>query len=157
MVITATGGMRAIGSKHFPSLKPNAILANAGHHDLEIDVEALEDESTSIEHPREGISRFNWRGEKPINVLSSGALVNIAGGLGHPIEIMDLSFAVQGLSSHELVVGDYEPGVHVLPRRLDEAIARAKLESEGIHLDSITEEQHDSIDQWLEGGSRTWR
>lgn len=150
IVITATGGMRAIGSGHFRSLKPNAILANAGHHDLEIDVEALLSESPTATAPREGITRYLWNGEKQINVLASGALVNIAGGLGHPIEIMDLSFAVQGLSSHELVVGNYEPGVHVLPKRLDEAIARAKLESEGIRLDSITGDQHDSIDEWLE-------
>lgn len=152
IVITATGGMRAIGSRHFPWLKPNAVLANAGHHDLEIDVEALAEEADSYSGIRPGVTRFEWRG-KPINVLSSGALVNISGGLGHPIEIMDLSFAVQGLSSHELIVGDYPPGVHVLPRRLDEEIARARLLAEGISLDVVTDDQFDTIDEWLEVGS----
>lgn len=150
IVITATGGMRAVGSKDFPHLKANAVLANAGHHDLEVDVASLREESTDVREIRPGITCFNWQGDKPVNVLAAGALVNIAGGLGHPIEIMDLSFAVQGLSSHELVTGDYEPGVHVLPRRLDEAIARARLESEGIRLDTIAEDQHDTIDEWLE-------
>lgn len=150
IVITATGGMRAIGSRHFPALKSNTILANAGHHDLEVDVQALAEESTSVDEIREGITRFNWHGEKPINVLSAGALVNISGGLGHPIEIMDLSFAVQGLSSHELIVGDYKPGVHVLPKRLDEAIARARLAAEGIKLETLADDQHDTINEWLE-------
>jgi adenosylhomocysteinase len=149
-VITATGGMRAIGSKHFPMLKPGAILANAGHHDLEVDVESLANESSVVEEVRPGIHRYEWRGGTSLYVLSSGALVNIAGGLGHPIEIMDLSFAVQGLSSHELVTGDYAPGVHVLPKRLDDAIARARLEAEGVALDSVAADQHDTVDQWLE-------
>ena len=148
IVITATGGMRAVGAAHFPHLKPNAVLANAGHHDLEIDVEALRGESSGVRTIREGVSCFDWQG-KQVNVLAAGALVNIAGGLGHPIEIMDLSFAVQGLSSHELVVGDYEPGVHVLPRRLDEEIARARLASEGVVLDTLGDDQLDTIQEWV--------
>ncbi len=153
LVITATGGMRAIGSRDFEHVKPNAVLANAGHHDLEIDVDALRAESNGVHVVRDGVTRFNWGGGTAINVLSAGALVNIAGGLGHPIEIMDLSFAVQGLSSHELVVGDYEPGVHVLPRRLDEAIARARLAADGVEVDALAGDQHDDIDRWLEVGS----
>jgi len=149
LVITATGGMRAVGSTHFGHLKPNAVLANAGHHDLEIDVAALHQESSGVRTVREGVSCFDWRGGKQINVLAAGALVNIAGGLGHPIEIMDLSFAVQGLSSHELVVGDYAPGVHVLPRRLDEEIARARLASEGVILDSLADDQFDTMQEWI--------
>lgn len=150
IVLTATGGMRAVGSAHFPRLKPNAVLANAGHHDLEVDVGALRQESSGARMIRHGVTCFDWQGQKQINVLAAGALVNIAGGLGHPIEIMDLSFAVQGLSTHELVVGDYEPGVHVLPRRLDEAIARARLASEGVHLDTLGDDQHDEIQEWVE-------
>jgi len=149
IVLTATGGMRAVGTTHFPHLKPNAVLANAGHHDLEIDVDALRDESSSVRTIREGVSCFDWQGEKQVNVLAGGALVNIAGGLGQPIEIMDLSFAVQGLSSHELVVGDYAPGVHMLPRRLDEEIARARLAAEGVTLDSRADDQFDTIQEWV--------
>ncbi len=143
-VITATGGKRAIGPKHFPMLKSGAILANAGHHDLEVDVESLDEQSSSARTVREGIDRYLWHGEKPLFVLASGALVNIAGGLGHPIEIMDLSFAVQGVGCHELVVGDYSPGVSVISPELDAAIATAKLASHGISLDSL---DHDQLDQ----------
>lgn len=148
IVITATGGMRAVGSAHFPHLKQNVVLANAGHHDLEIDVETLRQESSGVRTLREGVTTFDWNG-KQLNVLAEGALVNIAGGLGHPIEIMDLTFAVQGLSSHELVVGDYAPGVHVLPRRLDEEIARARLASEGVTLDTLNDDQFDTIQEWV--------
>lgn len=149
IVITATGGMRAVGATHFAHLKENAVLANAGHHDLEIDVEALRQQSSRVREIRDGVTCFDWEGGKQINVLAAGALVNIAGGLGHPIEIMDLSFAVQGLSSHELVVGDYAPGVHVLPRRLDEEIARARLASEGVVLDTLGDDQFDTIQEWV--------
>lgn len=149
MVITATGGVRAIASNHLPLIKENAILANAGHHDLEIDVEAMDKASFSVRTVREGIERYELKDGKSVYVLSSGALVNIAGGLGHPIEIIDLSFAVQGLSSHEIASGDYAPGIHVIPKHLDEAIARARLAHEGIHLDQVSPEQRDTVDQWL--------
>ncbi len=161
-VVTATGGMRAIASRHFPFLKPGAILANAGHHDLEIDVEALDRESTDSRIVREGIARYSWIGghgdgdggggssdEKDLYVLANGALVNIAGGLGHPIEIMDLSFAVQGLGCHALASGDYEVGVHIIPDHLDQAIAAAKLAAHGIVLDELDPTQLDSIEDIL--------
>jgi adenosylhomocysteinase len=150
LVITATGGVRAIHSEHFDSLKPNAVLANAGHHDQEIDMAALEDESSAREDLRYGVTRYTWR-DKAINVLSSGALVNIAGGLGHPIEIMDLSFAVQGLSLHELVADGYRPGVHVLPTHVDAAIARARLYAEGVSLSVLGDDQHNTVGQWMGG------
>ncbi len=154
-VVTATGGMRAIASRHFPILKPGAILANAGHHDLEIDVEALDRESSDSRIVREGIARYSWNGgddgaeEKDLFVLANGALVNIAGGLGLPIEIMDLSFAVQGLGCHALAAGDYEVGVHIIPDELDQAIAAAKLAAHGVVLDELDPSQLDSIENIL--------
>ncbi|MEM7273398.1 MAG: adenosylhomocysteinase [Actinomycetota bacterium] len=148
-VITATGGVRALGQDHFPLLKDGAILANAGHHDLEIDVESLDRGSTAHRVVRAGIERFTWNGERDIHLLASGALVNIAGGLGHPIEIMDLSFAVQGLGCHRLAATDLQPGVHLLPDELDRAIAAAKLAADGISLDSIADDQRDTVDDWL--------
>ena len=150
-VITATGGRRAITSRHFPLLKDGAILANAGHHDLEVDVESLDRESTSQAVVRDGIERFRWNDQKDLFVLANGALVNIAGGLGHPIEIMDLSFAVQGLGCHHLASENYQPGVHVIPTELDHAIASAKLAATGIELDDLGADQHDSVDEWLIG------
>lgn len=149
-VITATGGLRAITSRHFPLLKDGAILANAGHHDLEVDVESLDRESTSHRVVREGIEQYRWEDDKDLFVLANGALVNIAGGLGHPIEIMDLSFAVQGLGCHRLATHDYQPGVHVIPEELDHAIAAAKLAANGIRLDAMDPDQQDTVEQWLD-------
>ncbi len=150
-VVTATGGMRAVASQHFPMLKPGAILANAGHHDLEIDVESLDRESSDSRVVREGIARYSWNDEKDLFVLANGALVNIAGGLGHPIEIMDLSFAVQGLGCHALAANDNPVGVHKIPDHQDKAIAAAKLSAHGVALDSLDPQQLDTIDDMLPG------
>ncbi len=145
-VITATGGKRAIGPDHFDLLKPGVILANAGHHDLEVDVESLDEQSTSARRVREGIDRFLWNGDKAVFVLANGALVNIAGGLGHPVEIMDLSFAVQGVGCHELARGGYPTGVSVISPDLDAEIAAAKLAAHGITLDTLSSDQLDTVD-----------
>jgi len=155
LVITATGGMRSIAERHFSALAPSTVLANAGHHDLEIDVPALRDSSTSAEEVRPGVTRFMLDGEKPVFVLAEGALVNIAGGLGHPVEIMDLSFSVQALGCHLLASGDLSPGVHEFPAELDEEIATAKLASEGIRLDVLEEGQSDTLSGLLKAD--TWR
>lgn len=149
IVITGTGGMRAIGSRDFPHLRHDVILANAGHHDLEVDVDALEEAAESVEEARNGVMTYHL-GTRDVHVLSGGALVNIAGGSGHPVEIMDLTFAVQGLGIHHLVTGDHEPGVHIIPRALDDSIAEAKLRSLGVTLDTIRAEQEDDATQWIE-------
>ncbi|MFI7066839.1 adenosylhomocysteinase [Kribbella sp. NPDC050124] len=143
-VITATGGVRAIGAPEFASLKPGAILANAGHHDLEIDVPAL---GTGRE-VRPQLTSHNL-GDKQISLLSHGALVNIAGGSGHPVEIMDLSFAVQGLGCHYLASHDLPAGVHVLPKELDDSIAAARLAAAGIRLDQLQPYQLDDVSEWI--------
>ncbi len=149
IVITATGGIRAVTTRHFASLKPNAILANAGHHDHEVDVPALVAEADSVTEVRPGISRYRL-GSKPVFVLSEGALVNIAGGLGHPVEIMDLSFSVQALGCHHLASNDLEPGIHRFPDHLDRAIATAKLASRGITIDHLDDDQTDTLTEILE-------
>lgn len=144
IVITATGGMKAITTEHFDSLVPNVVLANAGHHDHEIDVPALERASSSSEEVRPGVTRYEL-GDRPVFVLSGGALVNIAGGLGHPIEIMDLSFSVQAMGCHLLATTRLAPGVHPFPRHLDQEIATAKLASRGIHLDAVDASNADTL------------
>lgn len=145
MAITATGGMRAIARRHFEHLRDGVILANAGHHDLEIDVEALATAADRVDEVRAGITRYQL-GDRRIDVLASGALVNIAGGLGHPIEIMDLSFAVQGVGCHELARGGYDNGLHVISEELDAEIAAAKLSSFGITLDQLDADQLDRVE-----------
>jgi len=150
MVVTATGGMRAIGEADFPYLRDDVVLANAGHHDLEVDVDALAAASTLTTEPRTNIVTYRL-GDRDIHVLSGGALVNIAGGSGHPVEIMDLTFAVQGLGIHYLATTDLADGVHIIPKHLDDAIAAAKLDSLGVTLDEVRPEQEDDSADWLEG------
>jgi adenosylhomocysteinase len=145
LVITATGGMRAIGRSHFDAIAPSAVLANAGHHDLEIDVPALEAAASVIDEVRPGVTRYLLEEAKPVYLLSGGALVNIAGGLGHPIEIMDLSFSVQAMGCHLLAKESLPPGVHLFPAELDREIATAKLESRKIFLDPMETAQQDTL------------
>ncbi len=150
IVVTATGGMRAIGKPEFDVLPHDVVLANAGHHDLEVDVATLAEMADSISEKRSQITTYHL-GDRDINVLSGGALVNIAGGSGHPIEIMDLTFAVQGLGAHHLVNTPMEPGVHILPKHIDDSIAEAKLHSLGIFPDNPRPEQEDDFREWLKG------
>jgi len=148
-VITATGGRRALSREHFANMKDGVILANAGHHDLEIDVEALADEADDFRTVRQGIDEYVLSGHRSVLVLANGALVNIAGGLGHPIEIMDLSFAVQGVGCHELARGVVPAGIHVIAPEIDAEIAAAKLGFHNIHLDVKEPHQEDTIDDLL--------
>jgi adenosylhomocysteinase len=148
-VVTATGGMRAIGEPEFVHLSDDVILANAGHHDLEVDVDWLGQNSDNEVLSAPGIHTFKL-GNRDIHVLSRGALVNIAGGSGHPVEIMDLTFAVQGLGAHHLINVSMEPGVHILPRELDDGIAEAKLASLGIGFTKRRDEQSDDLVGWID-------
>lgn len=149
VVITATGGMRAVGAPEFAHLDDGVVLANAGHHDLEIDTETLARSALSKAEERSGVTTYKLE-ERAVHVLSNGALVNIAGGSGHPVEIMDLTFAVQGLGAHYLVNEALPPGVHVLPRAVDDSIAAAKLASMGVVLDAGRPEQADDPGDLIE-------
>ncbi|MEE8600970.1 adenosylhomocysteinase [Euzebya tangerina] len=155
IVITATGGLRAVSEGHAAALRDGVVLANAGHHDHEIDVPALRALAVAEEEVRPGVTQLDLDG-KHVYVLAEGALVNIAGGLGHPIEIMDLSFSVQALGCHLLAAADASgeplpPGVHDFPVELDDAIARAKLASRGISLDALDVSQTDTLSELFSG------
>lgn len=143
MVVTATGGVRAIGAAEFGLLRHDVVLANAGHHDLEIDVTALA-AAGQAEQARDGVTSYRLAG-KDVHLLAGGALVNIAGGMGHPVEIMDLSFAVQALGVHHLITSTLRPGVHTIPADLDDAIAAAKLASLGVSLGRARGDQADDF------------
>jgi adenosylhomocysteinase len=140
VVLTATGLIEAIGAEAFPHLKDGVLLANAGHHDREIDVPALAAQADEVIDARPKVKTYVL-GERRVNVLVDGALVNIAGLDGNPIEIMDLSFSVQALSAHLLASGGVPVGLNRFPDELDDLIARTKLETLGIELDDPTEAQ----------------
>ena len=145
VVVTATGGVDAVGRDALSYLKDGAILANAGHHDREIDIRAL----GRGEEVRPGITRHELDGGRRVYLLARGRLVNIAGADGHPVEIMDLSFSVQALAAHLLAsASDLRPGVQRLPEELDREIARTKLATLGVTLPEPTEAQLAFLERW---------
>jgi adenosylhomocysteinase len=148
--VTTTGNERVIAERHFAMMKDGAILANAGHFNVEIDLERLLEIADSVEQ-RSGIETFSLGGRR-LHVLAEGRLVNLATpkGMGHPIEVMDLSFALQALSAEYIVRHGRElpGGVYEVPSAIDEAVAREKLAGLGIAIDSLTEEQHRYLSAW---------
>jgi adenosylhomocysteinase len=140
VVVTATGLTKAVGGDAFALLKDGALLANAGHHDREIDVPSLAAAADAIVDARPNVKTYVL-GDRRVHALVDGALVNIAGLDGNPIEIMDLSFSVQALSIHHLASGGVPAGVNRFPDELDDLIARTKLRTLGIELDRPSAEQ----------------
>lgn len=148
--ITATGCKDIITEKHFPLLKENAILCNAGHFDCEVDVAALRRIAVSREEARKNIERYVLPDGKALCVLGEGRLVNLACGGGHPAEIMDMSFSVQALSlkwllDHRAVL---EKKLYVVPDSIDDEIGRAKLAAMGLEIDELTKEQRKYLGGW---------
>ena len=147
VVITATGLVEAVASDAFGHLKDGAILANAGHHSREIDVPALAAAADEVVDARPGVRTYTL-GDRRVHVLVDGALVNIAGLDGNPVEIMDLSFSVQALAVHHLASRSLEPGLHAFPAELDDEIAPTKLATLGVELDEPTEAQRRFAVDW---------
>jgi len=146
-VIAATGNVEAVTGEAFARLKDGVVLANAGHHDREVDVPSLREQADDEREVRPGVKRFTLGGRR-IHVCVDGALVNIAGGDGNPVEIMDLSFSVQALSVHHLASGAVPPGLNRFPAELDDEIARTKLATLGIELDEQSDAQRQFAGQW---------
>ena len=148
--VTSTGTNGVFHAAHFEKMKDGAVLANAGGLDTEIDVPALAAMATDVHEARRGITEYRLPDGRRLHLLAEGKLVNIAGGDGHPVEIMDLSFTVQALAIHYLARHHRElpPGVHPLPPEIDREIAAIKLETLGISIDALTEEQLDIRARW---------
>ena len=148
--ITATGCKNTIGIDHMLLMKDRAILANAGHFDVEIDMQTLKSESVEKHEVRENIMRYRLPKGNSVNVIGQGRLVNIAAADGHPAEIMDLSFAVQALSA--IYIRDnhkkLENKVIDVSSDIDCLIARKKLEAWGIKINTLTKEQEEYLDSW---------
>jgi adenosylhomocysteinase len=148
--ITSTGSHAVYRSEHFEKMKDGAVLANAGGLDTEIDVAALEALANEKHEARRQITEYRIPGGRRLHLLCGGRLVNLAGGDGHPVEIMDLSFSVQALAIHHLARrrGEIPSGVHALPVEIDREIARIKLETLGVSIDSLTPEQEEHRRRW---------
>jgi adenosylhomocysteinase len=144
--ITSTSNIDAIPERAIKELKDKAILANAGHFDVEIDIDALEDLSTNREEIRDNVERFSLEDGREVYLLAEGRLVNLAAGDGHPTEIMDISFGLQTLTiKHVLESEGLENRLYSVPEEVDRSVAEMKLESLGVDLDELTEAQVDYL------------
>ncbi len=141
--VTVTGCCDVITREHFLSMKDGALLANAGHFDVEVSVAQLEEMCVSKAVARNGIMAYDLPNGRRVNLLAEGRLVNLAAGDGHPCEIMDMSFAVQTLCIKYLLEhrDALEPKLYVVPPEIDDAVARLKLSTLGVGIDTLTEKQ----------------
>ncbi len=153
IVITVTGNLNVVDRKHMELFKDGAILANSGHFNDEINIEALEELSVSKRTVRDFVDEYTLKNGKKIYLLAEGRLLNLSAAEGHPAVVMDMSFANQALGAEYLVRNgsNMEKKVYVLPKEIDHEIARLKLESMGIEIDSLTEEQVEYLASWKSG------
>ena len=141
--VTVTGCEHVITEKSFLNMHEGAILCNAGHFDVEVDMAGLRKLAVKSFPARNNIIGYTLPNGVTVYVIAEGRLVNLAAGDGHPAEIMDMSFAIQALSAQWLMKnrGSVSTMLNNVPREVDEAVARRKLESMGITIDELTKEQ----------------
>ncbi len=151
--ITVTGNKHVIRGEHFDVMKDGAIVANSGHFDIEIDLEALKEKAATVNTVRNFTEEYKLKSGKSVVVIGEGRLVNLAAAEGHPSAVMDMSFANQALAAEYLVKnkGKLAPGVYPVPQDLDAEIARLKLQAMGFAIDSLTADQLAYINSWTSG------
>lgn len=153
LFITVTGNLGVIGRQELEKLKDGAVICNAGHFDVEIDIKALEKLSRRARAIREFCTEYELKDGRRIYLLAEGRLVNLAAAEGHPAMVMDLSFSNQALAAEYLKknAGKLKPKVYELPRELDEELARLKLCSMGIKIDLLSPHQRRYLEAWRTG------
>ncbi len=155
MFITVTGDKNVLDSEHFEVMKDGAILSNSGHFNVEINIPALE-KLTNGEAPRQVrpfVQQYTMKDGRKLNLLGEGRLINLAAAEGHPASVMDMSFANQALGVEFMLRNSktMQPNVYTIPEDIDREIARLKLASLGVHIDTLTEEQAKYLASWEEG------
>ena len=148
--VTATGCCDIITTEHFAEMKDGAILANAGHFDVEIDVKALRENATAVRVARQNVEEYKMKNGKRLYLLAEGRLVNLAAADGHPAEVMDMSFANQALAAEYVLQkkGELQPKVYPVPLKIDKEIARLWLETHHMKIDAPTDEQVRYLTSW---------
>ncbi len=149
--VTVTGSRRVLRREHFERMKDGALLANAGHFDVELDLEALRELSNGeIRQVRPLVEQYQLADGRRLNLLAHGRVVNLAAAEGHPAAVMDVSFALQALCVEELVRrrAELTPGVHPVPPEIDREVGRLKLEALGVTIDEPTDEQAHYRESW---------
>ncbi len=153
LFVTLTGDKSVLRAEHFRKLKDGAILCNSGHFNVEIDLEALAKMAKSHRPLRDYVEEFVLPNNRRVIVLAEGRLINLSSAEGHPASVMDMSFANQALSAEYLVKHsrELENKVYPVPEAIDREIARLKLRSMGILIDTLTPEQEKYMASWREG------
>ena len=151
--ITVTGDINVIRKEHFEAMKDGAIVANSGHFNVEIDIPSLAKMAKKKRKIREFVDEYTIKGGKRVNILGDGRLINLAAAEGHPASVMDMSFANQALCA-EYMAKNYRrlaKKVYVVPEEIDKNIAKLKLASLGVGIDTLTEEQKKYLESWESG------
>ena len=147
--LTTTGNRDVLTAAHFAVMKDGAVLANAGHFDVEVDVGALARVALAVHRRvRPHVDAYELPDGRRLLLLADGRLVNLAAGEGHPASVMDISFAVQALTLEWLAGVDLAPGVHKVPAGIDDEVARTKLAALGVRLDLLTPAQDRYLSTW---------
>jgi len=152
--VTVTGNRHVIDGEHFRSMKDGAIVCNSGHFDLELNLVALRELAGDPQTMRPFVEEYKLQSNgNRVIVLGEGRLINLAAAEGHPASVMDMSFANQALSVEYLIKnkGTLSPGVHLLPKEVDQEIASLKLKALGVAIDTLTAEQLEYISSWETG------
>lgn len=151
--VTLTGDIHVVDAKHFAAMKDGAIVSNSGHFNVEINIEALKKMSRSVRRVREFVDEYTLKNGKKIYILGEGRLINLAAAEGHPASVMDMSFANQALAGEYMVknASKLEKKVYSVPEAIDKEIARLKLRSMGVGIDTLTPEQKKYLSSWQEG------
>ena len=148
--VTVTGNINVIDKPHFEVMKDGAIVANSGHFDVEINIQALKEMAVSVREIRENVKEYRLKDGRNIYLLADGRLVNLAAAEGHPAAVMDMSFANQALSA-EYIYKNHEKlenKVYKVPDELDLQVARLKLNAMGIKIDTLTPQQIEYLSSW---------
>ncbi len=150
---TATGDKNVIARAHMERMKDGAILSNTGHFNVEIEIPALRELAVETREARTFVEEFTLADGRRIYLLADGRLVNLSAAEGHPAQVMDMSFANQSLAAEWVVqrAGELERKVYVVPTEIDEEIARLKLATMGVAIDTLSEEQARYLASWDEG------
>lgn len=150
--VTVTGNRDVIANEHFDVMKNGALMCNAGHFDIEINKSDLTARAVKIRGVRKNIDEYEMKDGRKLYLIAEGRLVNLAAGDGHPVEVMDLTFALQALSLKHIVQNGrlLKAEVHSVPIEIDRNVAYLRLESLGIHLDQLTKEQENYLSSWTD-------
>ncbi len=156
LFVTATGNAEVVREEHLAAMRDGATLCNAGHFDVEIDLDALEALAERTSEPKAGVTRYHLPDGRRLNLLADGRLVNLTGpySQGHPAEVMDTTFAMMFLAGLDHVDGEgganLSPGLYAVPDRLDRRVAHRKLETLGASVDELTPRQEEYMTSWVD-------